>query len=117
MTNQIVSDSAVEIEPESGKNGGTPEKTVQLDICVKVREENNEPELFVVRSLENVNPGAKPKQISNVSPFGKALMYRSVGDLVEVRSPGGTFKLRILEIGGGINCNGGKDIDELPLAA
>ena len=43
---------------------------------------------------------ADPKQgkISDESPIGKALMDKSVGDVVEVETPGGMVELKILEI-------------------
>ena len=43
---------------------------------------------------------ANPKEgkISDESPVGKALMEKSVGDVVEVETPGGILELKILEI-------------------
>ena len=37
-------------------------------------------------------------KISDESPIGKALMEKSVGDVVEVETPGGVIALKILEI-------------------
>ena len=37
-------------------------------------------------------------KISDESPVGKALMGRSVGDVVEVETPGGIIPLKIIEI-------------------
>lgn len=37
-------------------------------------------------------------KISDESPVGKALMGKSVGDVVEVETPGGTIALKIIEI-------------------
>lgn len=37
-------------------------------------------------------------KISNESPVGKALLGGSVGDIVEVETPGGVLKYKILEI-------------------
>lgn len=44
--------------------------------------------------------GINPREgvISDESPIGKALMNRSVGDVVEVETPGGVQGLKILEI-------------------
>lgn len=44
---------------------------------------------------------ANPREgkISDESPVGKALMDKSVGDVVEVETPGGVIELKILEIG------------------
>ena len=43
---------------------------------------------------------ANPKEgkISDESPVGKARMEKSVGDVVEVETPGGILELKILEI-------------------
>lgn len=38
-------------------------------------------------------------KISDESPIGKALLGRKVGETVDVDTPGGTIKLKILEIG------------------
>ncbi|MEE0875325.1 MAG: transcription elongation factor GreA [Ruminococcus sp.] len=38
-------------------------------------------------------------KISDESPIGRALMEKSVGDIVEVETPGGTMNIKILEIG------------------
>ncbi|HCA05179.1 MAG TPA: transcription elongation factor GreA [Ruminococcaceae bacterium] len=44
---------------------------------------------------------ANPKEgkISDESPIGRALMEKSVGDVVEVETPGGVIGLKIIEIG------------------
>jgi len=39
--------------------------------------------------------------ISNEAPLGKALIGRSVGDVVEINKPAGKFKYRILKISAG----------------
>ena len=43
---------------------------------------------------------ADPKRlfVSNESPIGRALLGARVGDTVTAETPGGTLKLRILEI-------------------
>ena len=43
---------------------------------------------------------ANPKEgkISDESPIGMALMEKSVGDVVEVETPGGIVELKVLEI-------------------
>jgi len=37
-------------------------------------------------------------KISNTSPVGKTLMGHKVGDEVEVKTPSGTMRLRIIEV-------------------
>lgn len=43
---------------------------------------------------------ANPREgkISDESPIGRALMEKSVGDVVEVETPGGTIAIKIIEI-------------------
>ena len=36
--------------------------------------------------------------VSNESPIGSSLMDKKVGDIVEVQTPGGSFKMKILKI-------------------
>lgn len=44
---------------------------------------------------------ANPREgkISDESPIGRALMEKSVGDIVEVETPGGVMNIKILKIG------------------
>ncbi len=37
-------------------------------------------------------------KISHVSPIGKALLDKEVGEIVEIKTPGGEYSLKILEI-------------------
>ncbi len=46
--------------------------------------------------VAEVNPGQR--QISTDSPVGEAILGRRSGDIVEVRAPGGTHRIEILEI-------------------
>lgn len=78
------------------------ENSVDLDVItigsiVKIYDEefDEEIEYTIVGSAE-----ADPYQfkISNESPVGKALLNRSVGDIVEVSVPDGIIKLKVLDI-------------------
>ncbi|SFE78193.1 transcription elongation factor GreA [Peptostreptococcus sp. D1] len=78
------------------------ENSVDLDVItigsiVKIYDEefDEEIEYTIVGSAE-----AEPYEfkISNESPVGRALLNRSVGDLVEVTVPDGIIKLKVLEI-------------------
>ena len=40
----------------------------------------------------------KAKKISVESPIGKGLLGKSVGDIAEIRTPGGSMKFEICEI-------------------
>lgn len=80
------------IEEGAGFDG-----TVGIGTTVKVYdpEFEEEQELRIVGSQE-----ADPMEgrISDESPLGKALMGRSVGDVVQVDAPAGTVEYRILDI-------------------
>ncbi|MDD7182160.1 transcription elongation factor GreA [Peptostreptococcus porci] len=78
------------------------ENSVDLDVItigsiVKIYDEefDEEIEYTIVGSAE-----ADPYEfkISNESPVGRALLNRSVGDIVEVTVPDGIIKLKVLEI-------------------
>jgi transcription elongation factor GreA len=81
----------VTIEP----NLGTVD-TVGVGAHVTVEEEGDAPETYFVVGAKEANPSKK--MISNESPIGSALLDHRVGDVVEVETPGGIFKLKILKI-------------------
>ena len=56
---------------------------------------DEEIEYSIVGSLES-NPSKG--LISNVSPLGKSLMGKKVGEVVEAETPGGTIKMKVLSI-------------------
>ena len=51
---------------------------------------------YKIVGSNETNP--KEGKISDESPVGKALMERSVGDIVDVETPGATMAIKILEI-------------------
>jgi hypothetical protein len=55
---------------------------------------------MIIKILGSGSNGINPREgvISDESPIGKALMERSVGDVVEVETPAGVQGLKILEI-------------------
>lgn len=52
---------------------------------------------FKIVGVNEINPAEG--KISDESPVGKALFGRSVGDVVEADTPGGSLAMKILEIG------------------
>jgi transcription elongation factor GreA len=62
---------------------------------LRVAHEGDELELAIVGSAE-ADPGAG--RISNVSPVGRALIGRRVGDIVTVVTPGGDRRYEVLAI-------------------
>lgn len=69
---------------------------VEVGATVTVQEEDFEPETYQMVGAKETDPSKG--RISNESPVGRALMGGAIGDLVEVQTPGGSFRLKILKI-------------------
>ena len=69
---------------------------VELGSKVTVRHQDSSEENYTIVGSAEVNPGEG--KISNVSPVGKALIGKRVGDEVEVSVPAGVLKVRIVGI-------------------
>ena len=76
------------------QNGGSD--TVQIGSQVTIVEGENEPETYTIVGSAEVDPSNG--RISNVSPLGKALLDRRLGDEVEVQAPAGTLRFVIQNI-------------------
>lgn len=77
----------------------TSNERVHLTSVVKIEmlQTGKQVEYMIVGSGSNeANP--KEGKISDESPIGAALMDKSVGDVVEVETPGGVLGIKILEI-------------------
>lgn len=77
----------------------TSNEHVHLTSVVKVEYVSNGRQVSF-KILGSGSNGINPREgvISDESPIGKALMERSVGDVVEVETPAGVQALKILEI-------------------
>jgi len=73
-----------------------PSDVVQLGSTVRVCHQDGTEEHYTIVGSAEANPGEG--KISNVSPVGKALLSKRVGDEVEVVAPAGVLKLKIMEI-------------------
>jgi len=76
-------------------------ETVSVGCWVKVREEKKDgsfedPEVYHIVGSVEADPFEN--KISNESPVGIALMYRKIGEIVDVQLPFGVTKLEVLEI-------------------
>ncbi|HEY57572.1 MAG TPA: transcription elongation factor GreA [Anaerolineae bacterium] len=69
---------------------------VDVGCTVTVEEEDGMVSTYTIVGQAEAAP--QNGLISNESPLGKALMGHKVGDEVEVRAPGGQFKVRILKV-------------------
>lgn len=83
------------------KNAAVIETPSEKDIIrvgstIEVKSNNNGTEIFsIVGSTE-----AKPQEgkISNESPLGRAFLGRKIGDEIEVKTPGGITKYKIIKL-------------------
>ncbi len=73
-----------------------PKSVVDVGVHVTVQEDNFEPETYYVVGGKEAD--SRSGKISNDSPIGRALMEHRVGDTVDVVTPGGKLKLKILKI-------------------
>jgi len=64
---------------------------------VKIKNVSNGMEIQYTLVSEN-EADLKAKKISVESPIGKGLLGKSVGDIAEIITPGGTMKFEIIEI-------------------
>lgn len=81
---------AVIIDETEGDSG-----RVTLGSTVKVLDlELNETEIYAIVGSQEADP--MNQKISDDSPFGRAMIGRSVGDIVEVEAPIGVLRYQIL---------------------
>ena len=76
-------------------NAGIAEK-VSFGCWVEYSDQNNKNHIFQLVGTDETN--IKEKKLSIVSPIGKALLYKTVGDTVEAVIPSGKMKLHIHKI-------------------
>jgi transcription elongation factor GreA len=69
---------------------------VNVGSNVTVQESDFDPETFYIVGGKEADP--RNGRISNESPIGSALMNHTVGDVVEVETPGGKIKFKILKV-------------------
>ncbi len=76
---------------------GTPveEDIVSIGSTVEVKSKNGNETFTIVGSAEAKPQGGK---ISNESPLGKAFLGQRVGMEIEIKTPGGSVKYKILKI-------------------
>ena len=78
----------------SGKTG--PSDVVHIGSKVKVINQKGRKDQYTIIGSAEADPAQG--RISNVSPIGKALLGKRVGDVAEVSAPVGTIKLEVVEI-------------------
>lgn len=70
--------------------------TIQVGSTVTIQEEGYDEETYTIVGAAEANP--RNGKISNESPIGKAILGHRVGEEVQVETPDGAFKVRILKI-------------------
>jgi transcription elongation factor GreA len=70
---------------------------IQVGSRVTVKEENYDPEEYVIVGAAEADP--RLGRISNESPLGKALLNHKAGDKVKVEAPGGAFIIEVVSVG------------------
>jgi transcription elongation factor GreA len=78
------------------EDSNAPRDMVSIGARVTVQEDDLEPEVFHMVGAKEADP--RNGKISHESPIGQALMDHRIGDLVEVETPGGRIRLKILGI-------------------
>lgn len=76
------------------KAGGSD--TVDIGSRVTVKNDKGKKTRYTIVGSTEADPA--DGKISNVSPIGKALLGKHIGDIANVTAPAGTTKLEILEI-------------------
>lgn len=71
------------------------ESLVRIGLTIELKSEHGVEKFSIVGSAE-----AKPQEgkISNESPLGKILLGRKIGDEIEIKSPNGITKYKIIKI-------------------
>jgi len=74
----------------------SPKTVVEVNVRVTVQEEGFDPEVFHLVGATEADP--RKGKISHESPIGNALMGHQIDDIVQVDTPDGILKLKILKI-------------------
>ncbi len=78
------------------ENNHTKPEVVQVGVKVTVQEGDYPPEVYALVGAKEADP--RKGKISNESPIGAALLGHQSGDEVIANTPGGSVKLKILQI-------------------
>ncbi len=71
---------------------------VSLGTTVSIKYVDDEDEMDEYQIVGSQEADPFMSKISNESPIAKAIMNRKVGDVVEVESPNGVYKIEIIDI-------------------
>jgi transcription elongation factor GreA len=71
--------------------------SIQVGSTVTIKEAGLDEETYTIVGAAEANP--REGKISNESPMGKAILNHRAGDEVQVETPDGAYKVRIVKIG------------------
>jgi transcription elongation factor GreA len=83
--------NAIIIEEVSGIR-----EAVDLGASITVQVDDDDPETYMLVGAKEADP--RNGRISNESPIGSALLGKKAGEQVEVETPGGMIRIKILKI-------------------
>ncbi len=83
--------NAVIIDEEHGER-----EAVEVGAKVTVQNQQGKPTTYTITGSAEADPAQG--KISNVSPIGKSLLGKKVGEITEVSAPSGKIKLEIIAI-------------------
>ncbi len=83
--------NAIIVEESDG-----PREQVEVGVTVTVQEDDFPPETYYMVGAKEADP--RNGKISNVSPIGKSLMGKRVGEVAEAETPGGVVRMKIIKI-------------------
>ena len=89
--NHLLAKSGKAIAPESN----LPFVVIGSEVEIQDLNDQEVYQHHIVNPLKN---SIKPGDVSFLSPVGKSLLLKRVGDVIEVKAPGGVFKYRIKAI-------------------
>ncbi len=69
---------------------------VSVGSTVPIQEQGFEAETYTIVGAAEANP--REGKISNESPIGKAILNHEIGETVNVETPGGTYKVKIISV-------------------
>ncbi len=69
---------------------------VAVGSTVTIQEQGYDPETYTIVGAAEANP--RDGKISNESPIGKAILNHNIGDIVQVETPSGTYKVKIMKV-------------------
>ncbi len=73
-----------------------PSGMVAIGSTVTIQEQGFEAETYTIVGAAEANP--REGKISNESPIGKAILNRQIGESVQVETPSGTYKVKIIKV-------------------